>query len=195
MALTVDYLTLTIAVPKIDLTLVSGTVYKYSIGDTMRADMKAQEASEEGITFQDMHQHNTEVLLAGILYARVVEFINGFTVTIEDGQYGVNLFGANHNMADVINRNQVSIAVNNSAGLQTVPGGGLSGAQDATLTAISRRTGMRQRIWIDAGDNNAVKMTTYEEDGLTEFETHTLLTLEGNIPDIDISAITERGNP
>jgi hypothetical protein len=44
--------------------------------------------------------------------------INNYTVTFEDGQYAVNLVGANSNIADVVNVNQVSVRSANSAGLQ-----------------------------------------------------------------------------
>jgi hypothetical protein len=63
------------------------------------------------------HRHNTEVLLGGVTYARVVEIISGYTITFEDGQYAVNLTGANSNIGDVVNVNQVSIRSANSAGL------------------------------------------------------------------------------
>ena len=67
--------------------------------------------------FPDTHTHNTEVELGGLTYARIVEIINGYTVEFEDGQYTVNCVGANHNVADVKIPNQVSIVVNNAAGL------------------------------------------------------------------------------
>ena len=51
--------------------------------------------------------------------ARTVEIINGYTVTFEDGQYAVNLVGANSNVGDVVNVNQVSVRSANSAGLVT----------------------------------------------------------------------------
>jgi len=51
--------------------------------------------------------------------ARVVEIINDYTITFEDGQYAVNLVGANSNVADRVNVNQVSVRASNSAGLIT----------------------------------------------------------------------------
>jgi hypothetical protein len=47
----------------------------------------------------------------------VIEIINDYTVTFEDGQYAVNLVGANSNIADRVNVNQVSVRAANSAGL------------------------------------------------------------------------------
>jgi len=79
--------------------------------------LKDLEDDEEAITFPNTHNHNTEVSLGGLTYARVIEMINGYTVTFEDGSYAVSLVGANSNISDVANVNQVSIRSNNSAGL------------------------------------------------------------------------------
>lgn len=116
MALSINWITKVITVPQSDLTLISGSDYTYDI-DAFRLELKAIEASEEGAPFLDTHRHVTEAILSGVTYARLVEIINGYTVEFEDGQYGVTLTGANHNIADVIVRNQVSIVTNNSAGL------------------------------------------------------------------------------
>lgn len=82
-----------------------------------RLDLKALEASVEGMPFLDTHSHNPPVTVGGVTLARVVEIINGYTVTFEDGQYAVNLTGANSNVGDVTNVNQVSVRSANSAGL------------------------------------------------------------------------------
>ena len=121
MAPTVNWITKVISVPKSDLTLIGpGELYELDI-NTFRLDLKAIEA-DEGMPFVDTHRHNTEVTVAGVTLARVVEIINGYTVTFEDGQYAVNLVGANSNIGDVTNVNQVSIRPQNSAGLITVGG-------------------------------------------------------------------------
>ena len=77
------------------------------------------EDDDEGIPYLDTHRHVTETTLAGLTYARIVEIINGYTVEFEDGQYTVNCVGANHNVSDVKVSNQVSLIVNNAAGLIT----------------------------------------------------------------------------
>jgi hypothetical protein len=61
------------------------------------------------------------VSLGGLTYARVIEIINGYTITFEDGQYAVNLVGANSNVGDCVNVNQVSVRSANSAGLTSSP--------------------------------------------------------------------------
>jgi len=89
--------------------------------NAFRLDLKDLEDDEEGMPFPDTHKHNTEVTVGGLTLARVIEIINGYTVTFEDGQYAVNLVGANSNVGDVINVNQVSVRSQNSAGLISSP--------------------------------------------------------------------------
>lgn len=115
----VDWGTKVIFVPKNFLTLVQSDpieIFQLSIND-FRLKLRELEATLEGMPHLRTHEHNTEVNLGGIVYARVVEIVNGYTVTFEDGQYAVNLVGANSNIGDVINLNQVSVRSANSAGL------------------------------------------------------------------------------
>lgn len=120
MALSVDWPTKVIFVPKADLTLVQSTPTEIRSLDTnaFRLELKAIEA-DEGMPFLDTHQHNPPVSVGGVTLARVIEIINGYTVTFEDGQYAVNLVGSNNNIGDRVNVNQVSIRSANSAGLVT----------------------------------------------------------------------------
>lgn len=84
-----------------------------------RLVLKDLEDDEAGIVYLDTHSHNPPVDVGGVTLSRVVEIINGYTVTFEDGQYAVNLGGANSNVGDVVNVNQVSVRSANSAGLVT----------------------------------------------------------------------------
>jgi hypothetical protein len=86
--------------------------------DTFRRTLKDLEDDPEGMPFPNTHNHNTTVEVGGVLLSRVIEIINGYTITFEDGQYAVNLVGANSNVGDVVNVNQVSVRSANSAGLQ-----------------------------------------------------------------------------
>lgn len=119
MAISVNWATQVIFVPKADLVLISGTQYSWDV-DAFRLELKALEASEEGMPFVDTHRHITQYTIAGFTYARAVEIINGYTVEFEDGQYTVISSGANHNTADVKVENQVSLVTQNSAGLVVV---------------------------------------------------------------------------
>jgi len=86
--------------------------------DTFRLTLRNLEDSDDGMAFERTHKHNTSVTVGGVTLARVIEMINGYSVTFEDGQYAVNLVGANSNVGDVVNVNQVSVRSANSAGLQ-----------------------------------------------------------------------------
>ena len=119
MAITINWSTRVISVPKVDTTLVQSTpieIRSLSLND-FRLALKALEDNEDGIAYPQTHTHNTEVLLGGITYARVIEIINGYTITFENGFYAVNLIGANSNVGDVVNLNNVSIRSANAAGL------------------------------------------------------------------------------
>jgi hypothetical protein len=119
MAITIDYLTRIISIEKVDMTLVQSTpfeIYELDI-DAFRLTLKDIEDSVGGMPFVDTHRHFTTVTVGGVTLARVVEIINGYTITFENGTYAVNLVGANSNIADVTNLNEVQIRSANSAGL------------------------------------------------------------------------------
>lgn len=120
MAITINRLTDVIYVPKADLTLIQSSPEIRELDlDWFRMQLKSIEDSEEGICFSDTHEHFTEVLLAGLTYARIVAILDPYTIEFEDGQYTINCVGANHNVSDVKIANQVSLIVNNAAGLIT----------------------------------------------------------------------------
>lgn len=125
--ISIDWATKIISIPQSYLTSLGGDIYELDT-DQFRLDLKDLEDDETGIPFLDTHRHNTEVVLAGVTYSRVIEIINGYTITFEDGMYAVNLVGSNNNIANVTNVNQVSVRSNNSAGLITVA----TGAVDLT---------------------------------------------------------------
>lgn len=118
MAISVDWGTKVINVPKADTTLIQASPEVRELDvDTFRLALKALEADFEGMPYPDTHRHIQEFIISGITYARGVEIINGYTVEFENGQYAVSLIGGNNNIADVKVANEVSLIVNNSAGL------------------------------------------------------------------------------
>lgn len=121
MAITIDWSTLTILVPKADMTVVqmSPTEIRELDVNVFRLALKDLEDTEEGMVFPITHNHNPPVSLGGVTLARVVEILDPYTISFEDDQYAVNLLGANNNIADKTNVNQVSIRSSNSAGLIT----------------------------------------------------------------------------
>src|SRR3989344_568696 len=119
MAISINWPTGVISVPKADMTLVQSTpieIRELNI-NTFRLTLKDLEDDAEGQVWATTHNHNTAVTVGGVTLARVVEIINGYTITFEDGSYAVNLVGANSNIGDVVNLNSVSVRSANSAGL------------------------------------------------------------------------------
>lgn len=141
MPISVDWASKIINVPQSYLTLVSGTLYELDT-DQFRKDLRALESGEEGIVFDDAHQHITQVVLGGVTYARFIIIINGYTVTFEAGAYRVRFAGSNNNILDVANINSTSMASQNSAGLVVVD----SGAGD---WSASEKQQIRHRLGID----------------------------------------------
>lgn len=119
MAITIDWGTRIINIPKADLTVVQlvPTEIRELNLNTFRLALKDLEDSEDGMLYPATHNHNPPVSVGGTTLARVIEIINGYTILFEDDQYAVNLTGANSNVADVTIVNQVSIRSQNSAGL------------------------------------------------------------------------------
>ena len=121
MATSINWGTKVITVPRADMTLIQSvpTEIRTLSLDAFRRGLKDLEDGAEGMSFLDTHKHNTTVSVGGVDLARVIEIINGYTVTFEDGAYAVTLLGANSNVGDVVNVNQVSVRSSNSAGLVT----------------------------------------------------------------------------
>ena len=120
MTISVDWPTKIISVPKVDTLLVlpppPQEIRQLNLV-TFHLTLRALEASEEGIVYPRTHNYVGPISVGSVSLADVVEIINGYTNTFEDGQYAVNLNGANTNLADVTKVNQVSVRPNNSAGL------------------------------------------------------------------------------
>ena len=119
MNVSVNWLTKTITIPKSELVQVQATpneIYQLDLQAFRLALLDIQD-SPDGIVYPDTHRHNTTVTVGGVTLARVIEIINDYMIEFEDGQYAVNLIGANSNVADRVVVNQVSVRSANSAGL------------------------------------------------------------------------------
>lgn len=152
MATSIHWPTKVINVLQSDLTLVSGTLYELDV-NALRLELKDLEDSEAGMPYPTTHNHNTELTLSGVTYARSVEIINGYTLTFEDtgSPYTVRCVGANHNLADITNfTSEVSLIVGNSAGLQVVAGSG--GASAADVWSYATRTLTSQSLEPTVGE-------------------------------------------
>ena len=144
MAITIDWGNKNIMVPRNDMVLVqiAPTEIRTLDLNQFRLELKDLEDDDVGMSFPTTHKHNTTVNVGGVELARVIEIINGYTVTFEDGQYAVNLSGANSNVGDVTNVNQVSVRSANSAGLvssQAIEFGEYGGG--VTIDAINGEPG------------------------------------------------------
>ena len=119
MAITIDWKNRIIHVPKDFMTLiqVSPTEIRELDTDLFRLALKDLEDDPAGMAYPDTHRHIAGVSVGGVTLARVVEIIEPYTVTFEDGQYAVNLTRSNNNIGDRVNVNQVSVRSSNSAGL------------------------------------------------------------------------------
>jgi len=124
MAITIDWSTKVISVPKADLTLIQSepTEIRELNINNFHSWLRNEEDSETGIPFLPTHNHIAPISIGELTLARVVEIINGYTVTFEDAQYAVNIKGGNSNIAENTNVNQVSVRPFNSAGLVTSAG-------------------------------------------------------------------------
>lgn len=155
--ISVDWGNKIINIPQSYLTLIGGNVYGLDL-DQLRLDLKDLEDNAEGMPFPDTHYHNTEVTFSGVTLARVIIFINGYTVTFEDGQYAVEAKGANSNLADVMNVNQVSLRSFNTAGLITViSGSGLTSEEHTQLMSTAVEDGGR----LETVDDNILAALSY----------------------------------
>jgi hypothetical protein len=166
MSVSIAWATKVISVPKSYLSLIqaSPTEIRELDLDAFRLDLKALEDNEDGIVYDQTHEHTAPVDVGGVTLARVVELINGYTVTFEDGQYAVNISGGNSNVGDNVNVNQVSVRSFNSAGLITSRG----------IEALEYQMG----VWID---------TTSDYDG-SVYPTGTLRQPVNNIDDAKMIA-------
>lgn len=119
MAITIDRPNYDIQVPRTDMTLIQSSPVEVRQLDTdaFRRALRDLDDDEEGRAWPITHDHNTEVTISGLNYARQVLIREPYTITFEDGQYVVQLTGSNNNILDKTNKNQVSVASNNSAGL------------------------------------------------------------------------------
>jgi len=175
MAISVDWGTSVITVPKADTTLVDAgppEIRKYDV-NTLRLALKDLEDDPAGMPYLKTHTHNTEVTLSGITFARIFNIIAPYTVTFEDGQYTINLFGANHNVLDVTNANQVNITTQNSAGLISV-------AAPATVPASE----VADAVWDEAKAGHVAAGSFGEE-----MQAHALSTEVSALQDLTASEV------
>lgn len=130
MSISINHASKIITIPKADTVYVStnaATGYEIRTYDeyALMRELADYLDSEAGAPLPSAFNHNTNVTIAGVVYARALTFLDPYTITFENGTYQVKLVGGtNNNMLDVLNPNGVSVIAANSAGLQTVGGSG-----------------------------------------------------------------------
>jgi hypothetical protein len=168
MALSLDPATRVITVPQADLTFVSGTLYTLDTNQ-FRKDVWDLLSSEPYIWMPVAFRHNTEVTVAGITYARTIEFINGYSVTFENtgSAYSIRLEGSNNNIFDIdagiLNPTPLTTVIpTNSAGLITSGDSRLVKQILANYSEISvAGDGVRTVTVKDSDDNTGATVGTW----------------------------------
>jgi len=106
LAISVDWPNRIISVPLVDLTFVETnpltgrSLYALDL-DVFRLTLKSLEDDGDGMAYPITHLHNPPVTFGGATYARQLILINAYSITFENGTYGVRLDGANSNVYDV----------------------------------------------------------------------------------------------
>lgn len=137
MAISVDWITGEIFVPRFDMPLVQASPELRLLDvNEFRLTLRDKEDDLDGRPWPKTHRHDTETELSGVVYARKVEIIPPYFITFEAGLYAVLFTGANNNILDVTTVNGVSLRPNNSAGLQTVNVGGGVGTPAEVAAAV-----------------------------------------------------------
>jgi hypothetical protein len=182
MAISINWDTFVINVPKADTTLVQLSpteIRELNIND-FRLILKDLEDDEAGITFPTTHSHVAPITVGGVTLARVVEILSPYTVTFEDGQYAVNLVGANSNIADKTNVNQVSVRSSNSAGLTEVNPWSFPVADNVLEGTFGEFISKILRIQKNKWKIVSNQMIIYDDDGTTPLFTFDLKDASGN---------------
>lgn len=111
MALTLDWNTKVITVPKSELTLVTGTRYTITVEYWWQL-LREANYDAIGVVFDTMYNSIAPTTST----PRIVEVINGYTAQFEDGLYSVEFINGNTNFRDIEIKNLVSVGTNNTTG-------------------------------------------------------------------------------
>lgn len=176
MAFSIDLSTFKITIPQSDLTPITGDLYELDT-DAFWEELKAWEAGETGIVFDDAQDHNSAYSIGGVTYAQKVEILTPYSIEFENGAYSVRLTGSNNNLFDkeagILNYNLVQVIGQNSAGLIQTAVSGLTAQESADLAKLRKAFLNAQhvlegstgnfKIW-DDGDDPNVDPPLYTQD-------------------------------
>ena len=116
----IDWTSGVITVPKLDSTLLQSSPVERRSLDLIQLtkDLRALEASEAGRVFPVVVDFDSSSSLSGTTFAAKMAIEEAYySITFENGSYQLVLSGANSNITDVLNLNNVQVIPQNSAGL------------------------------------------------------------------------------
>lgn len=119
MAIDIQWGTGVIVIPRADMPLIQTTpveVRELNL-TTLHLILRDLEDDFIGMAYSSTHKYSGPVTISGVELALVMEILEPYTLTFEDGQYAVNITGGNSNVADRVNINNVGLRTANSAGL------------------------------------------------------------------------------
>lgn len=181
MAISVDHNTYIIYVPKADLTLIQASPEIRELdSNQFRIWLNDWQDSEAGIPMPKTNNHNTEVTIDGLTYARTIEILAPYTIEFQDGQYQVNIVGSNNNIHSRRVTNQVSLVPNNSAGLINVRAAEYASYMDGIAVDVANGTTgttFPKGSHVEPVNNMADALLIAQVRGIESFIVHGALTL------------------
>jgi hypothetical protein len=144
MAITIDYNTYIINVPKLYTQFVSTdpqTGLEVRSMDIVQfaKDLYDVQDNPDGAWATTAYEYTAPKDVGGVQLAPVVLILSPYIITFEDGQYAVNLVNGNTNIQDKVTVNQVSIRPSNSVG-------------NTFSDAINSQSFEGAQVWVDAND-------------------------------------------
>lgn len=120
MAYSVNWVTRLITIPLSDLVLAVGNTYELALSSFHKEIRRLESDFTEGLWAPQILDHTSPKTISGVVYAAFDEIItsNGYTIQFAGNPDAVILKGSNNNILDVYVFNGVSVAPNNSTGLQ-----------------------------------------------------------------------------
>ena len=184
MALSLDLLNLICTVDQFDMPDVTGAsaseIRELDLS-SFRIEWGALMDNEPNVSYPWPFEWTQPKTLGGIVYAPLLEIINGWTIIFTTGTYSVNIVGANSNMSDVIIKNTVGVNTSNSAGLIQTAVSGLTPDESLSLELMLKLFRNRRET-----DPATGIQRVYDDDNTT-------VLVEGNIFE-DVAGTTPYGN-
>lgn len=154
MSIEIDWATYVITIHRDHMLLIQSTPIEIRQLDltSFHTVLRAIEDDPLGIPHPDTHRYSSATEISGVVLALVVELLEPYTITFDDGLYAVNITGGNSNLADRVNINNVGVRTANSAGLQDLSalqassfsGGGVTIDATSLYSGLTYPVGTRQ---------------------------------------------------